>query len=337
MSHYRALFQKSLPENQVQCGLCPRSCVIKDGGRGFCFGRRNIGGELVVESFGGVSGFAVDPIEKKPLYHFFPGTMILSFGTIGCNLNCCFCQNWNISRCNTIEGLRVEAQPAAIAEKTRGLGIPAVAFTYNEPIVFAEFAIETAAACHRVGLKTVAVTNGYISDEARPDFFRHMDAANVDLKAFSEAFYQRMCQGHLDPVLRTLRYLKHETNVWLEITTLLIPGENDDINEIRRMAVWILGELGPDVPLHLTAFHPDYHLQNRPSTSPAVLLAAREAALEEGLRYVYTGNIQDAVGVSTICPSCGRSVIERDGFSIAKIKLVDGRCANCGEKIAGRF
>lgn len=337
MSFYRALFQKELPNKTVQCLLCPRSCVIKKDERGFCYGRLNLDGELVLESFGKASGFAVDPIEKKPLYHFHPATMVLSFGTIGCNLSCRFCQNWNISRSQTLDNLHVEAQPELIARKASELRVPSVAFTYNEPIVFAEYAIETAAACREAKVKTVAVTNGYISEVARQDFFHYMDAANVDLKAFSQDFYRRMCGGNLEPVLETLIYLKHKTNIWLEITTLVIPGENDNLAELRSMSSWIAKELGKDVPLHLTAFHPDFQLVDRPSTPLSFLQAARNEALATGLHYVYTGNVHDPAGAATKCPSCGLPVIERDGFSVVNISMEKGCCAECKGEIAGRF
>lgn len=337
MPEYRALFQRTLTGKTIQCVLCPRECVLKDGARGFCFGRRNSGGQLVLDSFGRASGFSVDPIEKKPLYHFLPATAVLSFGTIGCNLNCRFCQNWNISRSKATENLQVPAMPEAIVKKAVELRVPSVAFTYNEPIVFAEYAIETAAACREAKVRSVVVTNGYISEVARRDFFHYMDAANVDLKSFSESFYSRLCGGHLAPILDTLLYVKHQTNVWLEITTLIIPGENDDLAEIKRMSAWIAKELGPDVPLHLTAFHPDFQLQNRPATPLSLLEAARSVAMDTGLRYVYTGNVSDISGSSTQCPSCGHTVIERDGFDVVKIALQNGKCAECGGAIAGRF
>jgi pyruvate formate lyase activating enzyme len=317
--------------------LCPRSCLLKDGERGFCFGRRNSGGELFLETYGRASGFAIDPIEKKPLYHFLPGTTVFSFGTIGCNLGCQFCQNWHISKSRQEDQLSVEASPEAIARKAKALGVPSVAFTYNEPVVFAEYVIDTAMACHVQGLRTVAVTAGYISPEARPEFFRNIDAANVDLKSFSEDFYHRMCNARLDPVLETLLYLKRETSVWLEITNLVIPGANDDLGLIRRMSDWIFKNLGQDVPLHFSAFHPDFHLQDPQPTPVATLQAARSVAMEAGLRYVYTGNVQDAVGSLTFCPSCGRPVIERDGFSIKDSHMNGNRCNECGAEIAGVF
>lgn len=335
--HHRALFQRSLPGQKVQCTLCPRSCVINDGDRGFCFGRRNIDGELVLDTFGRSSGFAVDPIEKKPLYHFYPATTVLSFGTIGCNLICRFCQNWRISCAEVADTPQVEAMPETIVKKARDFGIPSVAFTYNEPVVFAEYVIETAAVCRAAGIRTVAVTNGYITEAARRDFFQDIDAANVDLKSFNEGFYQRMCGGHLKPVLDTLKYLKRETDVWLEITTLVIPNENDDMDELKRMSAWIAKELGEDVPLHLTAFHPDFLLPDHPPTTLSTLETARGLALEEGLHYVYTGNVPDAFGSDTFCPSCGRLVIDREGFSVLRSAMKDGCCAACGAKIAGRF
>ncbi len=324
-------------DGRVVCELCPRRCAIPDGARGFCFVRQNLDGRLVLTTFGRSTGFCVDPIEKKPLFHFYPGTAVLSFGTAGCNLGCKFCQNWDISKSREVTRLSEQALPEEIAEAAVSLGCKSVAYTYNDPVIFAEYAIETAKACRAVGVKSVAVTAGYISPEAREEFFKYMDAANVDLKAFSEQFYVEYTSSHLQPVLETLKWLKNETDVWFEITNLLIPRANDDPDQIRRMCDWILENLGPDVPVHFTAFHPDFRLLDRPPTPHSKLIEAREIALEAGIHYVYVGNVLDTKRESTYCASCGRLVIERLGYNLGTYALHGNRCAQCGAVIPGRF
>lgn len=321
---------------RVVCGLCPRACSLAEGQKGFCGVRLNEGNALRTAVGSGTSGLCVDPIEKKPLFHFLPGTEVLSFGTLGCNLGCLFCQNWELSRAD--EGARMRASsPEEIVRLALARRCSGVAFTYNEPIVSAEFCLEVAQACREAGLKTVAVTGGYISSPAREAFFQAMDAANVDLKGFTEGFYRHLTLSHLEPVLDTLRWLKHETDVWFEVTNLVIPGENDDHDEIRRMCEWFATNLGPDVPLHFTAFHPDFRLQHRPATPPETLVACHEIARSFGLHYVYTGNVHDAARQSTHCPACGGLVIERDWYALGRLHLADGRCGHCGHAIAGRF
>ncbi len=327
-----------LDDGRIECDVCPRACRLKEGQRGLCFVRAREDDALVLTSYGRSSGFCVDPIEKKPLDHFLPGSAVLSFGTAGCNLACRFCQNWDISKSREIDTLADEASPAAIAATARRLGCASVAFTYNDPVIFFEYAADVADACHEVGLKAVAVTAGYMNPEPRAEFFRRVDAANVDLKGFSEEFYADLCAGRLAPVLDTLRYLRHETDRWLEITTLLIPGRNDSDDELDRMTRWIVAELGRDVPLHFTAFHPDYRLLDAPPTPASTLSRARAIALANGVRYAYTGNVRDTAGQSTMCPGCGAAVIERDGYDIRRYRLSgDGRCEACGTKIAGVF
>jgi pyruvate formate lyase activating enzyme len=328
----------TLDNGRVQCDLCPRFCKLLEGQRGLCFVRARENDQIVLTTWGRSSGFCVDPIEKKPLNHFLPGTPVLSFGTAGCNLACKFCQNWDISKSREIDTLNDQATPEAIAQAARRLGCASVAFTYNDPVIFLEYAVDVAVACHTEGLKTVAVTAGEICPEPRAEFFRHMDAANVDLKGFTEDFYRRICGGELGPVLDTLRYLKHETDVWFEITTLLIPGENDSDAELDRMTLWVAAELGPDVPIHFTAFHPDYKLLDLPPTPPATLQRARRIALGNGLRYAYTGNVHDEEGGSTYCHGCGERLIGRDWFVLSEWNLTpDGACAHCGTPCAGRF
>lgn len=319
----------------IQCDLCPRACVMKDNDRGFCFVRQNIDGEMALTTYGRSTGFCIDPIEKKPLNHFLPGSSVLSFGTAGCNLGCRFCQNWEISKSREIEMLSEEASPEQIAEAAVGSGCRSVAFTYNDPVIWAEYAIDTARACHARGLKTVAVTAGYIMPEARKEFYSVIDAANVDLKAFSELFYSKVTMSSLAPVLDTLRWLRHETDVWFEITNLLIPTLNDSQDEVAQMCEWLVENLGTDVPLHFTAFHPDFRMQNIPRTPAETLSRARLQAKEAGLRYVYTGNVSDKSCQSTYCPNCKDCVIERDWYTLGSYKIKDGRCSGCDEKIAG--
>ncbi len=322
---------------KLVCDLCPRACVLKPGARGFCFVRQNLDGRIVSTTYGRSTGFCIDPIEKKPLNQFYPGTAVLSFGTAGCNLGCKHCQNWSSSKSREVDAYCDVADPEAIAEAAREHGCRSVAFTYNDPIIFAEYAIDTARACHAQGVKTVAVTSGYISPAARGPFFEVMDAANVDLKAFTEDFYWKLCSGHLQPVLDTLRWLVRQSDVWVEITNLVIPRENDSPDELKRMCGWIADELGPDVPLHFTAFHPDFRMLDHPPTSPAMLSAAYDIAREAGLHYVYTGNISDRRRQSTYCPSCGQMLIERDGYQLGVYALKRAQCAHCGTPVAGRY
>ncbi len=327
-----------LDDGRVQCDLCPRECRLHEGQRGLCFVRARQGDQLVLTTYGRSSGFCVDPIEKKPLNHFLPGSSILSFGTAGCNLACRFCQNWDISKSRETDTLADEASPEAIADAAKRLGCASVAFTYNDPVIFLEYAVDVARACHALGIRAVAVTAGYINPEPRAEFFAHMDAANVDLKGFTEGFYAELCAGHLEPVLDTLRYLVHETGVWVEITTLLIPGHNDSEQEIDELTRWVATELGPDVPLHFTAFHPDYRMLDTPGTPPATLARARETALRNGVRHVYTGNVHDARGQSTFCHSCGALVIERDWYELGAYRVTaEGRCEACGVALPGVF
>jgi len=303
-----------------------------------CFVRARQDDQIVLTTYGRSSGFCVDPIEKKPLNHFLPGTPVLSFGTAGCNLACNFCQNWDISKSRETDTLADAASPETIARAAQTLGCHSVAFTYNDPVIFLEYAIDVAQACHALGIKTVAVTAGYICEQPRAEFYRYMDAANVDLKGFTERFYQKICAGQLQPVLETLVYLKHQTQVWFEITTLLIPGENDAEAELEEMTAWVVEHLGPDVPLHFTAFHPDYKMLDKPRTPPATLSRARQIAMKNGLRYVYTGNVHDKEGGSTYCHSCGEKLIGRDWYVLQCWNLAeDGRCKFCGAVCAGVF
>ena len=323
---------------RLRCLLCPRDCLVGDGQRGACFVRGNAGGSMVLTTWGRSSGFCIDPIEKKPLNHFLPGSPILSFGTAGCNLACRFCQNWDISKSRQTDTLLDAATPTAIVTAARRHGAASIAFTYNDPVIFAEYALDTAAACHEQGIRAVAVTAGYIHPSPAREFFAAMDAANVDLKAFSDDFYHRQCAGHLQPVLDALLIIRHETDCWLEITTLLIPGLNDSDAEVSALARWIARELGRDVPLHFTAFHPDYRLTDRPPTPLSTLRHARELAREAGLDHVYTGNLIDPEGSTTYCTGCGRPLIERDRYDLRRYDLdAAGSCRHCGQALAGHF
>jgi pyruvate formate lyase activating enzyme len=328
----------ALEDGRLQCDLCPRFCRLRAGQRGFCFIRERRGPVIALTSYGRASGFCIDPIEKKPLNHFYPGTSILSFGTAGCNLGCRFCQNWDISKAREVERLNTWAAPERVAAAAVQSGCSSIAFTYNDPVIFAEYAIDCAQAAHARGLKTAAVTAGYITPQARSAFFSEMDAANIDLKAFSEDFYHRYCFAELEPVLDTLAWVHQESDTWLEVTTLLIPDLNDSNREIERLCAWYLDQLSPDVPLHFTAFHPDFKMLDIPPTPPATLRRARKLALAMGLKHVYTGNVVDVEGQSTYCPVCGQLVIERNWHQLGTWNLDEqGRCRSCQSPLAGFF
>jgi pyruvate formate lyase activating enzyme len=328
----------ALDDGRVQCDMCPRFCRLHEGQRGLCFVRARQNDRIVLTTYGRSSGFCVDPIEKKPLNHFLPGSAVLSFGTAGCNLTCQFCQNWDISKSRQMDTLQDSASPEAIARAAAQLHCRSIAFTYNDPVIFAEYAIDVAKACHDRGIKTVAVTAGYMCAAPRQEFYRYIDAANVDLKGFTEDFYFRICGGKLAAVLETLEYLKHETSVWFEITTLLIPGKNDSDAELDNLTKWVVSHLGPDVPLHFTAFHPDWKMQDVPPTPPSTLTRARRIAIDNGVRYAYTGNVHDPAGQSTYCHQCSQLVIGRDGYTITDWQLSPGgACNSCGTPCAGVF
>jgi len=325
-------------EGRVECDLCPRHCVLTEGQRGLCFVRGCRDGGVVLASYGRSSGYCIDPIEKKPLNHFLPGSPVLSFGTAGCNLACRFCQNWDISKSREFDTLADRAMPEVIARAAESLGCRSVAFTYNDPVIFLEYAVDTASACHARGIRSVAVTAGYVCPEPRRDFFAAIDAANVDLKAFSERFYKKICGAELAPVLDTLTYLKHETDVWLEITTLLIPGENDSDEELGAMADWVVSELGPDVPWHFSAFHPDYRMRDTPPTPPETLRRARAIARSRGVHHANTGNVYDPAGQSTYCSRCDALLIGRSGYVLSEWNLTEaGACRSCGTACPGVF
>ena len=331
-------FWHELEDGRIQCDICPRLCRLREGQRGMCFVRANQGGQIVLTTYGRSSGFCVDPIEKKPLHHFLPGTPILSFGTAGCNLTCKFCQNWDISKSREMDRLMDQASPETIARAADRLDCRSVAYTYNDPVIFHEYAVDVAQACHQRGVRSVAVTAGYVMPEPRKEFYRHMDAANIDLKGFTENFYQKLAAGHLDPVLDTLRYVYHETDVWMELTTLLIPGWNDSDEELQEMTAWVAEQLGPQVPMHFSAFHPDWRMQDVPPTPGPTLTRAREIAMANGIRYAYTGNVHDHAGGSTYCHECGQLLIGRDWYVLSDWNLTpEGTCNQCGTPLPGVF
>ena len=337
-SQYPARWWHMLDDGRMQCDLCPRDCRLHEGQRGLCFVRKREGEQMLLTTYGRSSGFCVDPIEKKPLNQFYPGSSVLSFGTAGCNLACKFCQNWDISKSRDMDRLADAASPKVIAQAAKELGCKSVAFTYNDPVIFAEYAMDVADACHAAGVQTVAVTAGYIHADPRREFYAKMDAANVDLKGFTDEFYVKLTGSRIEPVLDTLKYLKHETAVWFEITTLLIPGKNDSDAELEAECAWIAQELGPDVPLHFSAFHPDWKMTDIPATPATTLTRARRIALRHGLHYVYTGNVHDTEGGTTSCPHCGNALIVRDWYNILNYCVTEnGRCRECGGAIAGRY
>lgn len=328
----------TLSDGRVQCDICPRFCKLRDGQRGLCFVRGAQNNRLVLTTYGRSSGFCVDPIEKKPLNQFLPGTAVLSFGTAGCNLSCSFCQNWDITKSREMDSLADQASPETIAKAAVKLGCASVAMTYNDPVIYHEYAVDTARACHERGVATVAVTAGYQCAAPRAEFYEHMDAANIDLKAFSDSFYRELTGSRLEPVLETLKYVARETDVWLEVTTLLIPGHNDSERELRALTGWFVKELGPDVPLHFSAFHPDWRMRDHAATPLATVQRAREIARVEGVRFVYTGNVHDRVGDTTFCSGCQGVLIERDWYEIRRYRLdSSGRCPNCGTRCPGHY
>jgi len=332
-----------LDDGRIQCDLCPRYCKLKSNQKGLCFVRVCEDGEIVLSTYGLSSGFCIDPIEKKPLNHFLPGTAVLSFGTAGCNLACKFCQNWDMSKSREMATLAEEAMPKQIAQAAKQAGCRSVAFTYNDPVIFLEYAIDVAKACRDLNINTVAVSAGYICEEPRREFFQVIDAVNIDLKAFTEEFYWQLTGSHLQTVLETILYLKNETTVWLELTTLIIPGKNDSDNEIDLMCAWILEHLGENVPLHFTGFHPAWKMLDTPETPKKSLDKARAIALRAGLNYVYTGNVYDKKAQSTYCAACKALLIGRDWYELsewnirATSTLGEGVCKQCGALCHGHF
>lgn len=335
--HYPTEYWHTLDDGRIQCDVCPRACKLREGQQGLCFVRARHNDQVVLTSYGRSSGFCIDPIEKKPLNHFLPGTPVLSFGTAGCNLACKFCQNWDMSKSREMDTLADQAMPEQLARVALETGCKSMAFTYNDPVIFLEYAKDVADAGHELGIKSVAVSAGYMCEKPREEFFSHMDAANIDLKGFTESFYKKICGGSLRPVQETLVYLKHKTDVWFEITNLLIPGENDSDQELHAMTEWIAENLGLNVPIHFTAFHPDWKMLEHPSTPATTLSRAREIAISKGIRYAYTGNVHDSDGGSTWCHQCGTLLVERDWYQLGTWNIKEGSCRSCGEKVSGVF
>ena len=334
---YKTCYWHKLEDNRIQCDVCPRHCRLTEGQRGLCFVRQRENDSIVLTTYGRSSGFCIDPIEKKPLNHFLPGTPVLSFGTAGCNLSCKFCQNWDISKSRDIDTLASQASPEHIANVAKRLGCRSIAFTYNDPVIFMEYAIDVAKACHERSIHAVAVTAGYICSEPRTEFYRYMDAVNVDLKAFTEKFYWSVTKSHLQDVLDTLCYIRHHTNTWLEITTLLIPDENDSPSELENLSQWIAENLGTDVPLHFTAFHPDYRMLDKAATPASTLIRARSIAQSYGLQYVYVGNVHDRRRSTTYCSGCGTALIGRSWYTLYEWRIASGCCMKCGTRCPGVF
>ena len=331
-----ALWWQTEEDGRILCTLCPRFCRLGDGQAGFCYIRKNVGGKLYSLGYGTSTGFAVDPIEKKPLNHFLPGTGVLSFGTAGCNLGCRFCQNWSISKATLDKAQSLNVSTEQVVQLAIRHKAPSIAFTYNDPVIWGEFVIDISRLAREYGLKSVMVTAGYITPESRSDVYRYIDAANVDLKGFTERFYHKVTFSHLDPVLDTLRWLKNDTGIWFEITNLMIPGENDDPDETSRLCDWVLTNLGDSVPIHFTAFHPDFKMMDKPRTPAATLQRARRIALSAGIKYCYVGNVFDDEGQTTYCPACGRALIRRSWHDILEYHLEGNFCV-CGQTIPGHF
>ncbi len=332
-----AKWWKEGKNGKIICTLCPRYCELGEGQKGFCYIRENINGKLYSTGYGRPTGFGLDPIEKKPLFHFLPGTSVLSFGTAGCNLGCKFCQNWTMSKSKLEDVNALYASPEDVVKLALQYNAPTIAYTYNDPTIFGEYVIDISQIARNSGIRNVMVTAGYIDKKARKDVYKYIDAANVDLKAFSEDFYRKLTLSHIAPVLDTLRWIKNETDIWLEITTLLIPGENDSDDELKAMADWIVKNLGDEVPLHFTAFHPDFMMRDKNPTPHSTLIKARKIALNAGIKYCYVGNVHDNEGETTYCPNCGKPLIKRDWHSVYENNLVDGKCPDCGTTIAGVF
>ncbi len=331
-------YQNTLKDERIQCLICPRKCILSKGQEGFCHIRKNTDGKIELSSYGFNTGLAIDPIEKKPVYQFYPQTPILSFGTLGCNMGCLFCQNWQTTKnkadCKNLN----KTSPEEIVQIAKKYNCKSVAFTYNDPIIFFEYAIDTAKICRQEGIKTVAVTSGFINPEPAKEFFKYMDATNIDLKGFSEEFYKRNCLAHLKPVLDTIKYVSNETDCWVELTTMLIESENDSNDMIKEECDWILNNLGDCVPLHFSAFFPRYKFSNRKQTDFSTLLRAYSIAKNAGLKYVYTGNITNIETSSTYCKNCSTPVILRNGYELIEYNLNEnGSCKFCGTKCDGRY
>ncbi len=329
-----AMFYRKLDGKRVQCLLCPNRCILSPGQIGICRARKNIKGKLYSLVYGKIAAAHLDPIEKKPLYHFLPQSKAFSIATTGCNLRCKFCQNWEIAQVFPWEVETIEMSPEEVVQEAIERGAEVIAFTYTEPVVFYEYMLDIAKLAKEKGLKTVMITAGYINEEPLRELLKYLDAVKVDFKGFNDEFYQKMTIGHVEPVLRTMKIVKEE-GVWLEIVNLVIPGENDSEKDIKNLILWVKNNLGEEVPLHFTRFHPDYKLLNLPPTPIETLKKARKMAQALGLKYVYTGNIYDPEGSTTFCPDSHQPAVVREGFFVKEYNLdEEGRCPT-GEKIPG--
>ena len=331
-------YQNILKDDKIQCTVCPRECVLSAGQEGFCHVRKNSEGKITLASYGYNTGLAIDPVEKKPLYQFYPASPVLSFGTLGCNMGCLFCQNWQTTKTKADIRLLNKTSPDEIVRIAKNYNCKSVAFTYNDPIIFFEYAIDTAKLCREEGIKTIAVTSGFMNPEPAKEFFKYMDGANIDLKGFSEQFYKKNCLAHIEPVLNTIKYAVNETDCWVELTTMLIEGENDSDEMIKHECEWILTNLGDCVPLHFSAFFPRYKFSGRKHTELSTLLRAYSIAKEAGLKYVYTGNLTNTETSATYCKSCNRPVIVRNGYELIEYNLSEeGKCIFCNTVCDGRY
>ncbi len=329
-----AMWFERLEDKAVRCTLCPRECVVADVERGYCGVRENRGGDYKTLVYGNLCSLNVDPIEKKPLFHYLPGTTALSIATAGCNIECKFCQNWEISQFRPEQVPSTIVPPENLVRIARARRIPTIAYTYSEPVVFYEYMHDTAAVGRKMGVGGVAISNGYICEPALRKLCEHLTAVKIDLKAFTETFYRDMCAGELAPVLHTLEVLT-DIGIHTEVVVLIVPTLNDSVKEVREMAAWLVSSMGPDVPVHFSRFHPTYRVKNLPPTPIKTLERARRAAMDAGLHYVYIGNVSFHEAESTYCPSCGKKVIARVGYRVDTSGLNEGACASCGRKIPG--
>ena len=330
-------YQNILQNGKVQCTICPRNCILSDGQEGFCHVRKNINQNIELLTYGYNTGLAIDPVEKKPLYHFYPSSPILSFGTLGCNMGCLFCQNWDISKSKANPQNLNKTPPQEVVDIAKKYKCKSVAFTYNDPIIFFEYAIDTAKLCRENNIKTVVVTSGFINEEPAKEFFEYMDGANIDLKGFSQRFYGKNCLAKLQPVLDTIKYAVNETNCHIELTTMLIEGENDSSEEIQAECEWILENLGDNVPIHFSAFFPHFKFEDRKATSFEALIKAYNIAKTVGLKYVYTGNLSNIETSTTYRKNCGEPIIIRSGYQILEYHLENSECEYCSAICDGRF
>ena len=331
-----ARYYEKLPESRVKCVLCPRECTVADMERGGCGVRENHQGIYRTLVYSRVCSLNIDPIEKKPLFHYLPGTTALSLATAGCNIECKFCQNWEISQFRPEEVRAAYLPPEAIAEAAKKQNTPTIAYTYSEPVIFYEYMFDTAKAGHKLGIKSVMISNGYIQEKPLRELCSHLDAVKIDFKGYTENFYKEYCGGELKPVLNTLKLLK-EIGIWFEMVDLIVPTLNDSEKEIDEMTKWIMDNLGPDVPLHFTRFHPAYKIKNLPSTPLKTIERCYDIATKNGLHYVYIGNIPGHKGEKTFCPNCKTLLIDRIGFYIQSNKIKDNKCPSCQTKIPGKW